>query len=312
MADRHRKRRQQQARREAQIARVTAQPNDEGAGEQRRRREREEAARTAGVGPSAARWLVPPVDEQDTATVEPVDVVADLLALDPRTRLRGRGEDALRRLAGHVEALVSLGATAPSGRSLVEVVVPDREEQAALEPELDVSALLDDGPVTDHRGDRVVRIAEQLLARAHEHREGQVDLHEHVAPIGRGRHPGADELEALVGVATEPVALPAGPDPAVVVLDEGWIGASPVELFVAAARGLLAGASADVAGAALYAWMQRAQQDPIDAWWLALTRLQPVDAPTLLQQSAARAGSDHPEVAGSVLVEMISLQYPLL
>ena len=96
------------------------------------------------------------------------------------------------------------------------------------------------------------------------------------------------------------------------MVEDGWVGVSPVELFVAAGRGLLTGTVAEVAGEGLYAWLQRAQQDPTDAWWNALSRMQPVDAPTLLQQSAARAGSDHPRVAGGILVEMIALQHPLL
>ena len=310
MADRRRKRRQQQARRDAQIEQVTSSSGR--AREQRQRQARDDAARTAGAGPSAARWLVPS-DETAAAPVgEPVDVVADLLALDPRTRLRGRGEEELRRLAGHVEGLVTMGATTPAGRTLVEVVVPDPDDRAALEPELDLDALLADAPVSDNRRDRVVRIAEQLLARAGEHRDRELDLHALVAPPGVARHVGADELETLVEVATDGVALPAGPEPAVVVLEEGWIGASPVEVFVAAARGLLEGGAADVGGAALYGWLQHTRRDPTDAWWSALTRIQPVDAAALLDDAAARAGSDHPSVAGGILVEMIAMRHPLL
>ena len=310
MADRRRKRRQQQARRDAQIEQVTSSSGQ--TREHRQRQAREGAARTAAAGPSAARWLVPREDAPAGPVGAPVDVVADLLALDPRTRLRGRGEAELRRLAGHVEELVTMGATTPAGRTVVEVVVPDPDDRAALEPELDLDALLADTPVSDHRHDRVVRIAEQLLARAAEHREGSLDLHALVAPPGVDRHAGADELEALVAVGTEGVALPAGPEPAVLVTEQGWVAVSPVEAFVAAARGLLEGNAADLGGAALYRWMQQARRDPADAWWSALTRIQPVDAAALLDDAAARAGSDHPSVAGGILVEMIALQHPLL
>lgn len=310
MADRRRRRRQQQARRDAQIEHVAAASS--GARAQRQRRQRDEAARTAAAGRSAARWLVPSDETAEPPVGQAVDLVADLLALDPRTRLRGRGEEELRLLAGHAERLITLGATAPSGRTVAEVLVPDPEDRAALEPELDVEALLSVSPPSDNRHDRVVRIAEQMLARAAEDRDGQVDLHARVAPVGVDRHDRADELETIVEVATEPVTLPAGPDPAIVVVEDGWVGVSPVELFVAAGRGLLTGGAAEVAGEGLYAWLQRAQQDPTDAWWAALSRMHPVDAPTLLQQSAARAGSDHPRVAGGILVEMIALQHPLL
>lgn len=310
MADRRRKHRQQQARRDAQIEQVASSSGQ--AREQRQRQARDEAARSAAAGPSAARWLVPSDDGTAAPVGEPVDVVADLLALDPRTRLRGRGEDELRRLAGQVEGLVTMGVTTPAGRTVAEVVVPDPDDRAALEPELDLDALLADAPVSDNRHDRVVRIAEQLLVRAAEHRDGEVDLHGLVAPPGVARHVGADELEVLVEVGTDGVALPAGPEPAVVVMEEGWVGASPVELFVAAARGVLEGRAADVGGAALYAWMQQARQDPTDAWWAALTRIQPVDLTALLDGAAARAGSDHPSVAGGILVEMIAMQHPLL
>lgn len=313
MAGKRDKRKRQEARRRAHLDRVAATNADAARdgveGTERRRREREAAARTASVGPSAARWLV--ADTRDgRVTGRPVDVVATLLALDPRTRLRGRGDAELRALAGHVEALVQMGAAAPSGRSLAEVLVPDADARAALEPSLDLDALLGDGPVSDRSHDRTVRLAEAMLDRAAAHRAGEVDLHALVAPVGVDRHPSADELETIVAV--EHVTLPANPDAAVVVTGEGWVATSPVELFLTAARGLLAGRAAEVAGAALYAWLERVGRDPLDPWWSGLSTIVDVDAPALLQQAAARAGSDHPVVAGGVLVELISLRHPLL
>lgn len=304
--DRHKR---QEARRRAHLDKVTG-PSPRTAGNERRERLRAAAAHAAAAGPSAARWLV--ADAEDPRASHPVDVVADLLALDPRTRLRGRGEEPLRRLAGHVEALVAMGATAPSGRRLVEVLVEDPDVVAELEPSFDLDALLSDGPVTDRRHHRTVRLAEAMLARAAQHRDGVVDLHELAAPVGTGRHPSADEIETITGVATEHVAVPANPQPAVVVATGGWVGASPVELFLACARGMVSGTAAEVVGAALYAWLERTVRDPGDPWWSPLSTFVEVDPPALLQQSAARAGSDHPDVAGGVLADMIALQHPLL
>ncbi len=292
----------QQARREAQMKRLAESTSASGeTGAQRRQAERDEAARMAAAGPSAARWLVP----------APVDVVADLLALDPRTRLRGRGDEELRTLAGHVERLVTLGAEVPSGRSLAEVVVPDAGARAALEPELDLDALLSGGPVSDGTQDRVVRLAEELLARAEEHRRGEVDLHALVAPVGAPRHPLADGLETTVRVALDGMPVPAGPDPAVVVTTAGWLAVAPTELFLTAGRGMLVGDERDVAGAALHTWLTRVAADPGEPWFMALSTIVDVDVASLLQQAAARAGSDHADVAGSVLVELIGLRHPL-
>lgn len=304
------KRKQQEARRQAHLDRVAGAPTG-AAGDQRRERRRDDAARVAAAGPSAARWLVASA-AGDPRDVRAVDVVADLLALDPRTRLRGRGEDDLRGLAGHVESLVTMGAVAPSGRTLVEVLVADEEDRTALEPSLDLDALLADGPVTDRSHDRTIRLAGAMLARAAEHRDGRVDLYELVAPVGLARHASADEIEIAVRVGTEGVGLLAGPDPAIVTVSGGWIATSPTELFLAAARGLLEGTAAEVGGAALYAWLDHAVAHPDDPWWTSLSTIIAVDAPALLQQSAARAGSDHPDVAGAALVELVALRHPLL
>lgn len=310
MAGKRDKRRRQEARRQAHLDRVTS-PSDgdavEQAAEHRRAQRREAAERAAAVGPSAARWLV-----ADDGPARPLDVVEELLALDPRTRLRGRGDAELRSLAGHVESLVAMGAEAPSGRTLVDVLVDDPDVRAALAPSLDLEALLADGPVGDGHHDRTVRLAESMLARAGAHRSGEVDLHALVAPVGLARHAAADEVEALVRVATEPLTLPANPAPAVVSTSAGWVGTSPLELFLTAARGALDGGPAEVAGSALYAWLDRVSRDPADPWWLALTGFVDVDVPALLQPAAARAGSDHPDVAGAVLVELVALRHPLL
>lgn len=310
MAGKRGKRKQQEARRRAHLDRVAG-GSAEPKGDERREHRRDDAARSAAVGPSAARWLVP-TSSGAPRQVRAVDVVSELLTLDPRTRLRGRGDEELRALAGHVESLVTMGATAPSGRLLLDVLVADAEDRAALEPSLDVDALLADAPVTDRSHDRTVRLAEAMLGRAAAHRDGQVDLYELVAPVGTTRHGRADEIETLVRVATEGVALLPGPDPAVVTVSGGWVATSPLELFLTAARGLLEGEPADVGGAALYAWLDRALVRPDDPWWMSLSTILEVDAGALLQQAAARAGSDHPDVAGTVLVELIALRHPLL
>lgn len=308
MADRRDKRRRQEARRQAHLARLA---DDGTPTADRQEQRRGEAARAAAAGPSAARWLVPRGDGGDRRSV-PLDVVADLLALDPRTRLRGRGDAELRELAGRVDDLVGMGAEAPSGRSLLEVLVGDDERRRTLEPTLDIDALLADTPVSDRSHDRTVRLAEAMLARAEEHRTGDVDLHGLVAPVGADRHEVADELEAIVRLATEHVTVPPSAAPAVVVTSGGWVGVSPVELFLSAARGLLDGRAGEVGGAALYRWLDGVVRDAADPWWLTLAGILDVDVPPLLQQSAARAGSDHPDVAGGILTEMIALRHPLL
>lgn len=311
MAGKRDRRRRQEARRQAHLDRVTG-DTSEADRQARRERRRDESVHAAAAGPSAARWLVADPDRDDATRGHPLDVVAELLALDPRTRLRGRGDVDLRRLAAQVESLVGMGVATPSGRLLLDVLVSDPGAREELAPSLDLDALLADAPVTDRSHDRTVRLAEAMLVRASEHREGAVDLHALVAPVGVHRHPVADELDTIVHVATEHVGTPANAAPAVVVTTGGWVGASPVELFLTAARGLLDGTAAEVGGAALSAWLERAVRDPGDPWWLSLSSIIDVDAPALLQQSAARAGSDHPDVAGGVLAELIALRHPLL
>lgn len=310
MAGKRGRRKQQEARRQAHLDRVAggaAEPRSD----ERREHRRDDAARAAAVGPSAARWLVTDPDGA-AREAQAVDVVADLLTLDPRTRLRGRGEEELRALAGQVESLVTMGAEAPSGRPLLDVLVANPDDRAALEPALDLDALLGDGPVIDRSHDRTVRLAEAMLSRAAEHRDGQVDLYALVAPAGMSRHDCADEIETLVRVATEGVRLLPGAEPAIVTVSGGWVATSPLELFLTAARGLLEGTPAEVGGAALYAWLDHAVVQPDDPWWTSLSSIIEVDAPALLQQSSARAGSDHPAVAGAVLIELIALRHPLL
>ncbi len=310
MAGKRGKHKKQEARRQAHLDRVAG-GSAEPRGDERREHRRDDAARAAAAGPSAARWLVADAGRA-TPGARAVDVVADLLALDPRTQLRGRGDEELRQLAGHVESLVTMGAETPSGRLLLEVLVEDPDDRAALEPALDVEALLSDGPVTDRSHDRTIRLAEAMLARAAQQRDGHVDLYQLVAPVGMVRHDRADELETLVRVGTDGVSLLPGPDPAIVTASGGWIATSPLELFLTAARGLLEGTPAEVGGAALYGWLDHVAARPDDPWWTSLSTIIEVDAPALLQQSAARAGSDHPDVAGAVLVELVALRHPLL
>jgi hypothetical protein len=293
------------ARRQAQMDRLAASAG--GAGDARRARARQESADAAAAGPSAARWLVSDAEGRTVA----VDAVADLLRLGPRTTLRGRGGDELRALAGHVADLIAADATAPSGRPLAQIVTDDAELRDQLRPSLDLDALLSGGPVPGDQADRSIRLADALLARAAQHRAGEVDLHHLVAPVGSGRHPRADEVEATVRVAVGGLDLPASPEPAVVTVTGGWVGAGPVELFLAAGRGLLTGAAAEVGGAALVSWLTEVTRDPADPRWVALTTRVPVEAAPLLQQASARAGSDHPDVAGAALVELIALRHPI-
>lgn len=300
-------RQRQEARRRAHLDRVTATSGDLGA--QRRERLRDEAARAAGAGASAARWLVARADGSGRGAV-PLDVVADLLALDARTRLRGRGDAEVRALAAAVDDLVVVGAVTPSGRTLLEVLVEDAEARDALAPSLSLEALLE-GVAPGGAQDRTMRLAEAMLSRAAAHRAGTVDLHALVAPVEVPRHAAAEGIEALVRVATDGIALPASPDPAIVTTDDGWVAVSPVEAFLAASRGLLTGVSKDLLGAALFAWMTHATADPTDPWWMALGSILPVDSRDLLDPAASRAGSDHPAVAGTVLVELIALRYPI-
>lgn len=278
------------------------------AGDRRRERAREAAAASAAAGPSAARWLVP----DDDGKVVAVDVVADLLALDPRTRLRGRGDAQLRGFAATLDRLVSAAAVAPSGRPLLDVLVADPGERLTLAPSFSLDALFGGG---DPRGvgthDRAVRLATAVLERSRAHRDGNVDLYQEVAPVGHGRHARADEIEAVVNVANAGLEPVAGPDPAVVTHGGGWIAASPAELFLAAARGLLgSGTARDVGGAVLARWLRAAPSEG-DAWWFGLTARLDVDATALLDDAASQAGSDHPDVLGSVLVQRIADRYPL-
>ena len=310
MADRRDKRRRQEARRRAHLERVNRDEDVAASSEARRQQRRDDAARSAEARVSAARWLVPRDDDRGRS--RSLDVVAELLSLDPRTRLRGRGDEQLRGLAAQVEGLVGMGVEAPSGRALLDVLVDDEDERAALAPTLDLDALLAEAPASDQSHDRTVRLAEALLARAAQHRNGGVDLHALVAPVGVDRHPVADEVEAIVRLATEHVTVPPNAAPAAVVDPAGWIAVSPVELFLTAARGLLDGRAQQVGGGALYAWLDGVMRDPGDPWWLTLSGILDVDVPPLLQQAAARAGSDHPDVAGSILTEMIALRHPLL
>jgi hypothetical protein len=293
------------ARRQAQVERLAA--GASGAGDARRARARETAAHVAAAGPSAARWLTSRADGRTVA----VDVVADLLRLDPRTSLRGRGGDDLRTLAGHVADLVAAEATAPSGRALADVVSDDPDLRDRLRPSLDLDALLSGGRVAGDHTDRTVRVAEALLTRAAEHRAGEVDLHALVAPVGVVRHDRADEVEVTVRVAVEGLDVPASPLPAVVGVSGGWVAVGPIELFLAAGRGLLSGVGADVAGAALVRWLSDVVRAPDDPRWLTLATRLDVDPGALLQQAGARAGSDHPDVAGAALVELIGLRHPI-
>lgn len=239
-----------------------------------------------------------------------MDVIGELLDLDPRTRLRSRDGDVLRTLAAAVEQLVGAGAVCPSGSPLLEVLVTDESVREKVVPAMDLDALLAGEQPVARAADRTIRLAGALTERAAEHRAGAVDLVRAVAPPGPGRHDVADEVGRVVAHATAEIHLPADPAPAVVTLDGGWLGASPFELFVAAARGLPSGPVADAVGEGLARWFDGWVRGP-DPWRQPLLDRVPVDADGLLHDAATRAGSDHPTVLGRVLAEQVAVQYPM-
>ena len=255
---------------------------------------------------TAARWLV--LDGE--GEVRPVDVVAELLALDPRTRLRSRDGEVLRALAAAVEQLVGAGAVCPSGTPLLDVLVEDEEVRARVAPSMDLEALLAGEEPVARTADRTIRLAGALTTRAAAHRAGDVDLVAAVAPPGPGRHAAADAVDAAVAAATRDVRLPADPAPAVVTLDGGWLGASPFELFVTAARGVPAGPVRDAVGEGIARWFDGWVRGP-DPWRQPLLDRVAVDADGLLHDAAARAGSDHPAVLGGVLAEQVAMRHRL-
>ncbi len=255
---------------------------------------------------TAARWLV--LDED--GDVRAVDVVAELLALHPGTKLRSRDGEVLRAIAAAVEQLVGAGAVCPSGTPLLEVVVADEAARAQVTPSMDLEALLSGEEPVARTADRTIRLAGALTERAAAHRSGAVDLVAAVAPPGPGRHPTADAVDDLVATATDGVRLPADPAPAVVTLDGGWVGASPFELFVVAARGVPSGPVADAVGEGLARWFDGWVRGP-DPWRQPLLDRVPVDADGLLHDAAARAGSDHPAVLGGVLAEQVAMRHHL-
>ena len=267
--------------------------------------DRDEQQRLAGVPATAARWLV--LGEGGTTSV---DVVAQLLRLHPRTRLRSRDGDVLRALAAAVEQLVGAGAVCPSGRPLVEVLVADEATREQVTPSFDLEALLGGEEPERRATDRTIRLAGAMVEAASAHREGEVDLVAAVAPPGPGRHRLAEEVDALVVVATEGVRLPADPAPAVTTLEAGWLGASPFELFLVAAAGLPTGDVATAVGEGLARWFDGWVRGP-DPWRQPLLDRFPVDADAMLHDAAARAGSDHPVVLGGVLTELVAARHPL-
>jgi len=306
-------RRRRKGDKHAHIDRLAAQ---QGAGQERRDREREQAARAAAVPSSAARWLVPAPDGSEVPVVA-VDVVAELLGLHPRTTLRSRQGERLRTLAGRVEGLVSAGAVCPSGTLLLDVLVVDPDRRQDLAPSLDLDALLSGEAPASSTMDRTIRLAEEMVARAAAHRDGEIDLAGVVAPP-LPRHDEADEVAALVAVATDGAVLPANPSPAVSEVDAGWLPASPLELFLAAASGVVgggssptggAGGAAAVVGEGLARWLDGWVRGP-DPWRQSLLDLVPVDADGLLRDAASRAGSDHPAVLGEALVGLVAGRHP--
>lgn len=255
---------------------------------------------------TAARWLV--LDAE--GDVGAVDVVGELLDLDPRTKLHSRDGDRLRALAAAVEQLVGAGAACPSGTPLLEVVVADEAVRDKVTPAMDLEALLAGEAPVARTADRTIRLAGALTERARAHRDGTVDLVATVAPPGPGRHDLADHVQRLLAPATDGLRLPADPAPAVVTLDGGWIGASPFELFAVAARGLADGPVAEAVGEGLARWFDGWVRGP-DPWRQPLLDRIHVDADGLLHDAAARAGSDHPSVVGGVLVEQIAMRHAL-
>lgn len=256
--------------------------------------------------PTAARWLV----LDDDGDVRGVDVVGELLDLDPRTKLHSRDGDRLRALAAAVEQLVGANAVCPSGTPLLDVVVTDEAVREKVVPSMDLEALLAGEEPVARTADRTIRLAGALTERAAQHRDGTVDLAAAVAPPGPGRHDLADAVQRLLEPATDGLRLPADPAPAVVTLDGGWIGASPFELFAVAARGLADGPVAAAVGEGIARWFDGWVRGP-DPWRQPLLDRIEVDADGLLHDAAARAGSDHPTVLGGVLAEQVAMRHAL-
>jgi hypothetical protein len=267
--------------------------------------DRDEQHRLAAVPPTAARWVV----LGDGGTVA-VDVVAQLLRLHPRTRLRSREGEVLRALAAAVEQLVGAGAVCPSGTPLLDVLVTDEATKETVRPTFDLEALLAGEEPERRATDRVIRLAGAMVERAAAHRAGEVDIVTAVAPPGRGRHALADEVDALVTVAVEGWQLPADPAPAITTVEHGWLGASPFELFLVAGRDLARGEVRAAVGEAIARWFDGVVRGP-DPWRQPLMDRVPVDADGLLHDAAAAAGSDHPRVLGSVLVDLVAARHPL-
>lgn len=291
-------------RRKAQLDRLAA--GDGEAGAARKAQARDAAAHAAAAEPSAARWLVAGDDG-----VQARDVVAELLGLDVRTSLQGRGSDRLRELAAAVNELVGLGAVAPSGQPLLEVFVDDEAARDALSPALDLDALLTGEAPAASTHDRAVRMAQALLEIARRHRDGEVDLHARVAPPRTPRHPGADEVDALLAIGLpEGLRRPASVEPAITLTESGWLGASPWELVVIAGRGLATGPIAGPIGEGIATWLHTVADGRADDWSRALSMLVPFDAGLLLRDAATRAGSDHPRVVAEIIAELVATRMP--
>jgi hypothetical protein len=268
---------------------------------------RDAAGRTAAIPVTAARWLIV---SSDGGAAVPRDLVAELLALDPRTTLRSREGETLRAIAAAAESLVAAGAVCPSGTRLVEVLVADGPARQALAPSLDLDALLSGDAPTSTVADRTIRLADAMVERASAHRSGAVDLAARVAPPGAGSHPNDEGVRVLANLARERMPLAANPAPAVVTLEAGWIGAAPMELFMVAAGRLAQGPVADVVGEGLARWLAGWSLGP-DPWRQQLLGIVAVDADGLLHEAATRAGSDHPRVLGGVLCELVGMRHPI-
>ncbi len=285
------------ARRAAHLQRLQA--NAGSAGEARRDRERTEAEREAAASPSAARWLV-----AGATGGRALDVGQIVAAMPVGIGLQGRGSDELRSVAADVAELMQLGAVCPSGELLLHVIVEVESDRDALGPSFDLSALLGGDAPRETVADRTVRVAHLLRGHA-----GTTTLHAAVAPPAP-RHPRADEVEALVLIATTGLRLPASAAPAVSTAEGGWVAASPYELFLTAARGIVEGGASDVVGEILATWLGTWVHGR-DDWASALPDVTDAAAAELLQQAAARAGSDHPRVVAPVVVDLIALRHPL-
>jgi len=250
---------------------------------------RERHGRLAALVPSAARVLVD--TPQGPRSVDPV---ATALAFSRGLLcLQGAGSDQARERASlvHRALIATPPITVPSGLTLAEAL------------QIPAGAL----PQAAHDG--LLTVARHLTEAGERHDAAEVDLYTRVAPLGRDRHPHADEVDLVcAAVLPEEVAADEGRPRLVLTTDDGWLEVWPPAAMQAVSLGVLTGDVADTVGTALYAWLTGPRAAAIAAEGPdALPRLfAGADIAALIDAAAQRAGSDHPALAGPVLLQMLA------